>query len=532
MPGPAGPDAARRADTALALALLALFAASALWRPLLPIDETRYASVAWEMWLRGDPLLPMLNGEPYAHKPPLLMWLLHAGWAVGGVGTLWPRLLQALLAAATVAATVALARTLWPRQPALPGLAALLLVACPVFAYHASALMFDMLLALFVVLAWWGLALAATGAPRRGLAWLALGLAGGLLSKGPATWLHVLPLALAAPWWLRRPPRPWAAWAPWARGVAMATAAAALPLLIWALAAASAGGPAYRDELLWRQTAGRMVQAFAHRQPAWYYLAWLPVLALPWWPWRAWWPALRRALRRGDRGTRFALAGVLLPLLGFSLLSGKRFAYLLPELVLLALLAARGLAWRASGPCTARGPGLALAVMGAVALAVAAPMARAAGGWPAVQPWIVAALLAVALGVALAAWPAFADTRSAVRAAAVAGTMAFAALLAGFTLAMREPYELQGTARQLAAFEAEGRPVAIVGRYHGQWSFVGRLRRPLAEIDAAAVGPWLAGHPGGRVLLTLRDAQGVPPGPRVLERWRYRGGWLLLLAAE
>ncbi|MCE2910272.1 MAG: glycosyltransferase family 39 protein, partial [Burkholderiaceae bacterium] len=137
MPGPAGPDAARRADTALALALLALFAASALWRPLLPIDETRYASVAWEMWLRGDPLLPMLNGEPYAHKPPLLMWLLHAGWAVGGVGTLWPRLLQALLAAATVAATVALARTLWPRQPALPGLAALLLVACPVFAYHA-----------------------------------------------------------------------------------------------------------------------------------------------------------------------------------------------------------------------------------------------------------------------------------------------------------------------------------------------------------------------------------------------------------
>jgi hypothetical protein len=149
-----------------------------------------------------------------------------------------------------------------------------------------------------------------------------------------------------------------------------------------------------------------------------------------------------------------------------------------------------------------------------------------------VQPWIVAALLAAGLGVALAAWPAFADTRAAVRAAAVAGTVAFAALLAGFTLAMREPYELQGTARQLAGFEAEGRPVAIVGRYHGQWSFVGRLRRPLAEIDAAAVGPWLAGHPGGRVLLTLRDAQALPPGLHVLERWRYRGGWLLMLAAE
>jgi 4-amino-4-deoxy-L-arabinose transferase-like glycosyltransferase len=315
--------------------------------------------------------------------------------------------------------------------------------------------------------------------------------------------------------------------------VALATAAAALPLLAWALAAASAGAPAYRDELLWRQTAGRMVQAFAHREPAWYYLAWLPVLALPWWPWRAWWPALRRALRRGERGTRFALAGVALPLLGFSLLSGKRFAYLLPELVLMALLAARGLAGRPPGPCTARGPGLALAlaVLGAVALAVAAPMARAVGGWPVLQPWIVAALLTAGLGVALAGWPAFADTRGAVRAAAVTSTVAFAALLAGFTLAMREPYDLQGTARQLAAFEAEGRPVAIVGRYHGQWSFVGRLRRPLTEIDADAVTRWLAGHPGGRVLLPTRDAQAAPRGLQVLERWRYRGGWLLLLAA-
>ena len=33
-------------------------------------------------------------------------------------------------------------------------------------------------------------------------------------------------------------------------------------------------------------------------------------------------------------------------------------------------------------------------------------------------------------------------------------------------------------------------------------------------------------------LKAVRDAQGVPPGPRVLERWRYRGGWLLMLAAE
>ncbi len=32
-------------------------------RPLFPIDETRYAAVAWEMWLRDDFLVPHLNGE-------------------------------------------------------------------------------------------------------------------------------------------------------------------------------------------------------------------------------------------------------------------------------------------------------------------------------------------------------------------------------------------------------------------------------------------------------------------------------------
>lgn len=58
---------------------LVLLAVSLATRPLMPIDETRYASVAWEMWLRGDFLVPYLNGVPYSHKPPLLFWLFHLG---------------------------------------------------------------------------------------------------------------------------------------------------------------------------------------------------------------------------------------------------------------------------------------------------------------------------------------------------------------------------------------------------------------------------------------------------------------------
>ena len=38
--------------------LLVLTGVAFVSRPMTPIDETRYISVAWEMWLRGDFLVP------------------------------------------------------------------------------------------------------------------------------------------------------------------------------------------------------------------------------------------------------------------------------------------------------------------------------------------------------------------------------------------------------------------------------------------------------------------------------------------
>src|SRR5450432_2505051 len=57
----------------------------AIFLPALPIDETRYLAVAWEMRLHGDFLVPHLNGLPYADKPPLLFWLINLAWLVAGM---------------------------------------------------------------------------------------------------------------------------------------------------------------------------------------------------------------------------------------------------------------------------------------------------------------------------------------------------------------------------------------------------------------------------------------------------------------
>ncbi|MDA0369371.1 MAG: glycosyltransferase family 39 protein, partial [Proteobacteria bacterium] len=78
------------------LAWIALWAsvvvAALIFRPLLPLDETRYLAVAWEMWRSGDLLVPELNGAFYSHKPPLLFWFINAGWRVFGPSEIWGRL--------------------------------------------------------------------------------------------------------------------------------------------------------------------------------------------------------------------------------------------------------------------------------------------------------------------------------------------------------------------------------------------------------------------------------------------------------
>ena len=59
-----------------------LVAVAVSFRPILPVDETRYISVAWEMWFGENFVVPHLNGTPYSHKPPLL-FLAHPYWLEG-----------------------------------------------------------------------------------------------------------------------------------------------------------------------------------------------------------------------------------------------------------------------------------------------------------------------------------------------------------------------------------------------------------------------------------------------------------------
>jgi 4-amino-4-deoxy-L-arabinose transferase-like glycosyltransferase len=428
-------------DVWLLAGLLALLAAVSLARPLLPIDETRYAAVAWEMWDRGSFLVPLRNGEAYHHKPPLLFWLMHAGWAVFGVNEWWPRLISPLFAAGTLALTAALGRRLWPQRPLVARAAPFVLLASALYAYFATALMFDAMLAFFVALGLLGIVVAWQDGGARGFALLALGLGGALYAKGPVALLHLMPVALCAPWWMREQ-RP--NWRHWYAGVGLALLGGAALILAWAVPAGIAGGTEYRNAIFWGQTAGRMASSFAHRAPWWFYVAWLPVMVAPWLLWPRWWQGLRRGLL-GESGARLLLLTLGVTFVAFSLISGKRWHYLLPQFACFALLCARALDGSRASRLAQAVPGLGLVGIGIAAIIAAPRAAIALGDAGSRLPLWAAGGVTVVAGLALLRrqpGDAFAETR----AVAVAMLLSLAAFFGAADLLLREPYDVSRAA--------------------------------------------------------------------------------------
>ena len=479
-----------------------LFGAAVALRPILPIDETRYVSVAWEMWVRGDFLVPHLNGLPYSEKPPLLFWLFHLGWSIFGVDEWWPRMVPALFGLANLGLTARLARRLWPDRPQVARSAPAVLLGFLLWALFSTMIMFDMLVTFCVLLALLGL----EEAWRRGgvRPWLQVGVALGLgmLAKGPV--VLVLPLAVAflAPWWGGKIGIGW-----WSR-LAGAVALAAVIALAWALPAAAAGGPDYANAILVRQTEERMVYSYAHHHPWWWYLALLPAMLYPYsfWP-PLWKEALRR--RAADPGLRFCLAWLVPGLAVFSLISGKQPHYLLPLMPAFALVASRLLT--ETGVAVRRWhllPALSLLVVVGAAL-VAAPLLGPRHDlppWsPDVSPGVGAALIALAVASFFAFERFFARRAAAPTLITVA--LAVGAHL-GLSEAAREAYDLEPIARYLSFAEKQGRPIAWVGSYHGQVHFLGRLERPFQVIPDGSESLWILRNPRGKV---VQDLKYMPP---------------------
>ena len=351
---PGEPGRARdRVPAALRFGLPAVLAVMAcalflgrLHQPLLEPEEARYAEIPRQMLAEGRWLTPVLHGEDYYQKPPLLYWLVMACYRAFGVHDWAARLVPASAGIFTVLLTVAWGWRALGFWTGLLGGAMLALSAR--FIYMADMLSMDGLLCLWVVA---GLAaghLALVSGSR--VLWICSAVACGLgvLTKGPVALVLVLPPLGALAFLDRRcmvpAPRDAAAYL-------LTTAVVAAP---WFLATAWLA-PQAAEEFFWLHHIIRYLAPVDHEKPAWFYLPSLFLGALPWTLLLV--PLVPYLLRRSLRAARrrpaalgFFMLAMIWCMIFFSFSGCKRPAYILPAFPLLALTLAtfltRGLPWR------------------------------------------------------------------------------------------------------------------------------------------------------------------------------------------
>ncbi len=336
-----------------AVLLLAVLPMRDLWAP----DEPDFAQCVKEMRLRGEWLLPYLNGVPYSEKPILYYWVMKVSSMLldaltGGLGftqgvAAWALRLPSVLAA--VAFLSAFRR--WAVRFLEPGLAvpaALILATTPLWFWQSQFIQIDLLFSAMLAwswLSWLGGYLLLTDSKGnferdkkdssrwflKAYIWLALA----FLAKGPlAPVLSVLLLAGFLAWQrdfkvLRR---------------THLLAGLGITLLLvapWYVAAGIKGGAHYAYELIILQNFERATRAWDHIQPWWKYGEYL---LGDFFPWVLLLPALflhlHRNRRLGDPAKRFLLLAFLVPFVFLSLPQSKQGKYLLMGYPFLALLLA------------------------------------------------------------------------------------------------------------------------------------------------------------------------------------------------
>ncbi|MGQ9752293.1 MAG: ArnT family glycosyltransferase [Thermoanaerobaculaceae bacterium] len=328
----------KRQYLAAILLLILSFGLTVPFRGLFEPDEPRYALVAQGMLQDGHWLVPMLEGKPYTHKPPLYLWLVAIFRALGLSWTA-AAVLPAFAAAIGLLLLLPHLGRGFGLTPQQGYLAAMTLVASPLFATMSLAARMDMLLVLTLttsLAAAFSLLSQPEAAGRaKGtywLFWLALALA--VLTKGPVAIALVggtlVLFRLSSP-----TPLPWrrifAGWG-WLAGLAL--------VFSWYLPAAFAQGKDWVMDTLVRQSAGRMVSSFAHREPFYFHLVTWPFSGFP----SSCLGLVAAVLffrKTHGKEVRFLSASFLSVLGFFSLVSDKLVLYLLPLVPISVLLSVK-----------------------------------------------------------------------------------------------------------------------------------------------------------------------------------------------
>lgn len=238
-----------------------------LLRDFTPSNELRYLSIADEAIANGNFFAFTNHGIPYADKPPLYFWIVMLCRVLFGSHCCLALSLFSLIPAFVIVSVMdswVMSRASTADRMSM----AMMLLTCGMFLGTAVVLRMDMLMCMFIVLALRSFYRSYTLEDKTGIeswlmpVWTFLA----LFTKGPVGLivppLSILVFLIAEGQW--RQVGRYLGWKTW--GIIAGLSA------VWIFCAYLDGGREYIDNLLFKQTVGRAVNAFTHNKPFWFYL--------------------------------------------------------------------------------------------------------------------------------------------------------------------------------------------------------------------------------------------------------------------
>lgn len=236
-------------------------------RDFTPSNELRYLSIADEAIANGHLFAFYNHGIPYADKPPLYFWIVMLCRLLFGHHSCLALSMFSLIPAFAIVGIMD--RWVMKGKSAMNRMSvAGMTLTCVMFLGTMVVLRMDMLMCLFIVLALRTFYRMYTGegSRRQDSLTLPLWIFLALFTKGPVG-LLMPPLAIAVFLAVKRD------WKGFRKYLGLKTWGIIAALsAVWLTCVWLEGGLEYINNLLFKQTVGRAVNAFTHARPFWYYL--------------------------------------------------------------------------------------------------------------------------------------------------------------------------------------------------------------------------------------------------------------------
>tara|TARA_B100001121_G_scaffold310292_1_gene340510 strand:- start:27915 stop:29564 length:1650 start_codon:yes stop_codon:yes gene_type:complete len=474
-------------------------------RPILPLDETRYLSVAWDMWLSKDYIVPRLNGELYHHKPPLLFWLINLFWNLIGVNETIARFIAPFFSLGVIINLYIISKLLWPKNISIISFSPIILLSLLLWLISSSLTMFDVMLTFFFTLSLVGILVTKINFFRNKIYNFLIGntiysvaVGFGILTKGPVILVFAIPVYLFYFIWdIEKKKYKTYFIFYWFSGFIFSLIIFLFISLSWALYASKLGGEEFRSALLWSQSANRVISGMSHEREWWWYISIFPIIFFPWFFMPIIWQSIIKKNNILDQGFRFCAFIIFSSFFLLSIFADKQPHYLVPILPIVGILISYLCSNYLHKDINKINylPLIIIIILYIFIFFMFFIENDFISFKKELDHYEISLIFIIPIISISSIFYIFLRKNITlmkyIYIFSIQNILFVIFLHLIFNIYLLERYDLQKFSEKIYSLKSNGYGVAYIGKYHGQFNFIGRIKEPLDVINGANVNKWL-----------------------------------------